>query len=90
MKTTLVIALLFSSIAFAAPDMERTVSSTSSKSSGKTINEKKQEPSSFPCTPQKTRGDKLNDLAKLEGQGESHSTNCPAQGTIKDETAKPQ
>jgi predicted flap endonuclease-1-like 5' DNA nuclease len=46
--------------------------------------ESKKEPSALPCPPQKTRADKVDDLAKLEGAGESHSTNCPAQGTIKE------
>lgn len=76
---TLLLSALSMSEVYAAPDINRY--ETGSKAVGK---DKITEPSALPCIPQKTRGDKLDDLAKLDGQGESHSTNCPAQGAIKE------
>lgn len=87
MKTFFIFAVLFSSLTWAAPERP-TVTRQDPNSSTSSATPKKEEPSSFPCPPQKTRDQKLDDLAKLEGQGESHSTNCPAQGVIKDTPAK--
>jgi hypothetical protein len=85
---TLMPMLLFSMISYAAttPQEMRTSAGTSASKyeESKDKRMKNKEPSAMPCGPQKTRDEKLDDLAKLEGEGESHSTNCPAEGAIKD------
>ncbi|KYG63968.1 hypothetical protein AZI86_14255 [Bdellovibrio bacteriovorus] len=86
MKTLLATLMLISVSAYAAPQAtgpQRTevLSESGTKAVGK---DKVNEPSAIPCPPQETRTDKLDKLAKLEGAGESHSTNCPTQGVIKE------
>lgn len=82
MKSLLVTMIFTSFCALAAPNP---TSPRSSNSSSNAIGKDKiEEPSAIPCTPHETRKEKLNDLAKLDGAGESHSTNCPAQGVIKE------
>ena len=83
----LLATLLFSCWTYAASETQYKAPAASSHygTDTKPVGKKKiNEPSAIPCTPQQTRDEKLNDLAKLEGQGESHSTNCPAQGAIKE------
>lgn len=82
MKTLLATLMLISFSAFAAPN---TTSPNYSESGTKAVGkDKTNEPSAIPCPPQQTRTEKLDNLAKLEGAGESHSTNCPTQGVIKE------
>lgn len=80
--------LLLSSGALAAPDLPKTPTPSKAKiqdlQSKGSVKNRSTEPSAVPCLPQETRSEKLDDLAKLEGRGESHSTNCPAQGAIKE------
>lgn len=83
----LLASLLLSSWVHAATDSKMNASPSASSSQAtetKQRPENQKEPSAVPCIPQETREEKLDDLAKLEGEGESHSTNCPAQGAIKD------
>ena len=82
----LLLALPLSSATYAAPATQKAAPAPVRVYDS--ADSKKQEPSAVPCPPQKTRTEKLDDLAKMEGEGESHSTNCPAQGTIKETPEK--